>query len=360
MRHEVQHTHPQADTPTLYLGLDVHKLSVNVTVYDSTRRQGKAHVPMQELEAYVAGIKKQHPEHQLVAAYEAGFCGFALQRRLSAQQVQTLVVNAADIPTTDKDRTTKTDRADSAKIANSLRSGLLTGIWVPSEELEGDRELVRDRLKIRSELKAIKNAVKMRLHKHGITIPARFDNASWSAAFRQWLAEQQMESPSAQRAFELLLAEYDHRCERHQHHVKILRDLAASPRYATTMQLLTSIPSIGLLSGMSLATEIGPISRFPSADHLASYVGLVPMQHQSGSSNRQMPIQRRAQSELRSMLIQSAWTAIRTDTHFEDLYKRKRASKPGQKAIVVVARRLLNTVYAILKHQEPYCPSKQG
>ena len=359
MRHKVQHTQSASETPTLYIGLDVHKLSVNVTVYDCDRRQRKAHVPMQELEAYVDGIQKKHPHHQLVAAYEAGFCGFALQRRLTAQQVNTLVVNAADIPTTDKDRTTKTDRADSAKIANALRSGLLRGIWIPSEELEGDRELVRDRQKIRRELNSAKSTLKMRLHKHGITIPARFDNSSWSEAFRQWLAEQQLESASAQHAFNLLLSEYDHRRERYRLHVATLGELAASPRYAHTMQLLTSIPGIGQLTGISLATEIGPIDRFASANHLASYVGLVPMQHQSGASNRQMPIQRRAQADLRFMLIQCAWSSIRTDTHFADLYKRKRASKPAQKAIVAVARRLLNTVFAILKNQEPYCLSKQ-
>lgn len=355
MRHAIEQRQPTHDVPTLYLGLDVHKLFISVTVFSEFSYQSKAHVQIEDFDAYVSGVQQKYPGCQLVAAYEAGFCGFELQRRLTARQVKTLVVNAADIPTSDKERTTKNDRADSVKIAKALSTGSLRGIWIPDQELEGDRELVRDRLKIRRELNAAKSALKMRLHKHGILIPERFDNASWSAAFRQWLEEQQLQTPSAQRAYSLLLAEYDHRKERGQRHLAILKELAATPRYAHRMELLTSVPGIGPLTALSLLTEIGPINRFPSADHLASYVGLVPMQHQSGSSNRQMPMQRRAQMDLRSMLIQCAWSSIRGDTHFADLYARKRATKPGQKAVVTVARRLLNTVYAILTTQKPYC-----
>lgn len=360
MRLNEQHTQQHSEASTLFLGLDVHKRFISVTIYNKHSYHSKAHMPTAELDAYIPGLQQKHADCQILAAYEAGFCGFSLHRHLQELNVATLVVNPADIPTTDKERTTKNDRPDSAKIAKALSADALRGIWIPDEEVEGDRELVRYRLKMLRELSAIKNALKMRLLKHGIVIPKQYDNSSWSSGFRQWLAEQTLATPSSQRAFALLLDEYDHRKQRYAHHLVVLSELAATPRYADTMFLLTSIPGIGRLTALSLLTEIGPIERFSTADQLASYVGLVPMQHQSGSSDRAMPMQRRAQTELRSMLIQCAWTAIRCEQHFTDLYERKRKHKPGQKAIVTVARRLLNIAYAALKNKIPYQRATQS
>lgn len=345
---------PQSTQTVLSLGLDVHKKFVSVTVYRDNCRQSKAHVQTSELESYILGLQRKYSQCELQAAYEAGFCGFSLQRQMEQLSVSTIVVNPADIPTTDKQRTTKNDRTDSDKIARALSVGALRGIWVPDEDLEGDRELVRLRFKLLADLKSIKSAVKMRLFKHGIVIPDALDTPTWSKAFRAWLDQQQFPSASSQIAFVEMLEELDHRKDRYTNHLKRLNVLAASPRYAQNMELLTSIPGIGRLTALSLLTEIGPIERFATADQLASYVGLVPMQHQSGGSNREMPIQRRAQTELRMMLIQCAWSAIRTKSHFAALYERKTLTKPSQKAIVSVARRLLNTTYAVLKTQQSY------
>lgn len=351
---------PQSTQTVLSLGLDVHKKFVSVTVYRDNCRQSKAHVQTSELESYILGLQRKFGQYELQAAYEAGFCGFSLQRQMEQLSVSTIVVNPADIPTTDKQRTTKNDRTDSDKIARALSVGALRGIWVPDEDLEGDRELVRLRFKLLADLKSIKSGVKMRLFKHGIVIPDELDTPTWSKAFRSWLDQQKFPSASSQIAFAEMLAELDHRKDRYTNHLKRLNELTASPRYAHNMELLTSIPGIGRLTALSLLTEIGPIERFASADQLASYVGLVPMQHQSGGSNREMPIQRRAQTELRVMLIQCAWSAIRTKSHFAALYERKKLTKPSQKAIVSVARRLLNTAYAVLKTQQPYRHSPQS
>lgn len=357
MRSISQASEPQLSNALISLGLDVHKKFISVTVYRDNCRQSKAHVQTSELEAYILGLQRKYGQYEIQAAYEAGFCGFSLQRQMEQLSVSTMVVNPADIPTTDKERTTKNDRTDSDKIARALSVGALRGIWIPDEELEGDRELVRLRFKLLAELKSIKSTIKGRLLKHGIVIPEELDTPTWSKKFRAWLDQQKFPSTSSQVAFAELLAELDHRKNRYSHHLRRLNELAASPRYAQNMELLTGIPGIGRLTALSLLTEIGPIERFGTADQLASYVGLVPMQHQSGGSNREMPIQRRAQSVLRSMLIQCAWSAIRTKSHFATLYERKKQTKPSSKAIIFVARRLVNTSYAILKSQQPYSPS---
>jgi transposase len=360
MRAIGQASEPQLSNALISLGLDVHKKFVSVTVYRDNCRQSKAHVQTSELEAYIMGLQRKYGQYEIQAAYEAGFCGFSLQRQMEQLSVSTMVVNPADIPTTDKERTTKNDRTDSDKIARALSVGALRGIWIPDEELEGDRELVRFRFKLLANLKSAKSGIKMRLFKHGIEIPEELDTPTWSKKFRAWLDEQKFPSASSQLVFAEMLTELDHCKDRYTNHLKRLNTLAETPRYAQNMELLTSIPGIGRLTALSLLTEIGPIERFGTADQLASYVGLVPMQHQSGGSNRDMPIQRRAQSELRAMLIQCAWSAVRTKSHFAALYERKKLNKPIQKAIVFIARRQLNTVYAILKSQQPYRQSDQA
>lgn len=360
MRAISQASEPQLSNALISLGLDVHKKFVSVTVYRDNCRQSKAHVQTSELEAYIMGLQRKYGQYEIQAAYEAGFCGFSLQRQMEQLSVSTMVVNPADIPTTDKERTTKNDRTDSDKIARALSVGALRGIWIPDEELEGDRELVRFRFKLLANLKSAKSGIKMRLFKHGIEIPEELDTPTWSKKFRAWLDEQKFPSASSQLVFAEMLTELDHCKDRYTNHLKRLNTLAETPRYAQNMELLTSIPGIGRLTALSLLTEIGPIERFGTADQLASYVGLVPMQHQSGGSNRDMPIQRRAQSELRAMLIQCAWSAVRTKSHFAALYERKKLNKPIQKAIVFIARRQLNTVYAILKSQQPYRQSDQA
>ena len=297
-----QHTQQHPEASTLFLGLDVHKRFITVTIYNKHSYHGKAHVPTAEFDAYILGRQQKFDDYKILAAYEAGFCGFSLHRHPQELNVATLVVNPADIPITDKQRTTKNDRSDSARIAQALSADALRGIWIPDEEVEGDRELVRYRLKMLRELNAMKNSLKMRLLKHGFVFPKQYDNSSWSSGFRQWLGEQHLPTTSSQSAFELLLDEYDHRKQRYARHLVVLSELAATPRYAYNMVLLTSIPGIGRLTALSLLTEIGPIIRFSTADQLASYVGLVPMQHQSGSSDRAMPMQRRAQTDLRSIL----------------------------------------------------------
>lgn len=84
------------------------------------------------------------PEVRLVAAYEAGPMGYVLHRQLLALGVESSVVAPSLIPTRPGDRI-KTDRRDSLKLARLLRSGDLTPVWIPDEEHEGLRGLVRAR-----------------------------------------------------------------------------------------------------------------------------------------------------------------------------------------------------------------------
>ena len=78
------------------------------------------------VDTLVKYLNTKYPKGEYQCAYEAGFSGFWAQEQLQAKGVNTIVVNPADIPTTDKERQFKTDKRDSKKIALTLRSGELS------------------------------------------------------------------------------------------------------------------------------------------------------------------------------------------------------------------------------------------
>ncbi|MCX6139510.1 MAG: transposase [Candidatus Kapabacteria bacterium] len=93
---------------------------------------------------------------------------------------------------------TKSDAVDSRKIAEALRAQALHSIWIPTEEQEGDRALVRYRATLVQALRSTKTRIKQRLLFHGVVIPPELDNGSWTKRLRQWLASVQLADPSAQ------------------------------------------------------------------------------------------------------------------------------------------------------------------
>ncbi|GHS94659.1 hypothetical protein FACS1894207_3260 [Bacteroidia bacterium] len=109
-------------------------------------------------------LKQNFPGANYYSAYEAGFSGFWAHRDLEKLQIHNIVVNAADIPTTQKEKAQKTDKRDSRKIARSLRAGELEAIYVPGEKAQADRTLIRTRTSVRKDLAREKNRVKSLLN----------------------------------------------------------------------------------------------------------------------------------------------------------------------------------------------------
>lgn len=339
------------DREQLYVGIDVHKKSWNVHIVSDHISLGRLHMKPPSMEKLLTYLQTRHPDAHYRFAYEAGFSGFGLQRSLTAHGYDCMIVHPADIPSTDKDRTTKSDAVDSRRIAEALRVEALRGIWIPTEQEEGDRLMVRYRSTLVAELQRIKTRIKHRLHFHGIEIPPAMDNGSWTKRFREWLGSVRPADTSAQIAWQALLEDYDQSASRLQQHGQRVRSLAHEQRHVGRVRLLAGQPGIGMTTAIVLLTEIGPIERFGSADALASFSGLVPAERSSSERVTKLGLQRRRNAALRHILIEAAWVAIRHDAHLREVYARHVRTKPSQKAIVVVARKLLNRVYHVLKQE---------
>ncbi len=120
--------------------------------------------------------------------------------------------------------------------------------------------------------------------------------------------------------------------------------------------MLTSVPGIGITTAATLMVELDDIARFSNAEHLASFIGLIPMCHSSGDNDAVGDITVRRHFMLRCLLVEAAWIAIRKDPAMTLAYGEYRKRMNPQKSIIKIARRLVNRVYFVRKHQKEYVP----
>ena len=136
------------DQPIIFVGLDVHKDTITVALADEGRRgdvreYGRiANTP--------ADLKKLLDKlgctgRTLRFCYEAGPCGYGIQRQLTAAGHVCVVVAPSLIPRKPGERI-KTDQRDASNLARLHRVGELTSVWVPDPTHEAMRDLTRARL----------------------------------------------------------------------------------------------------------------------------------------------------------------------------------------------------------------------
>jgi transposase len=194
------------------------------------------------------------------------------------------------------------------------------------------------------------------LYLYGIEIPADFRQPAshWSKAWVKWLHSITLEYTGGQQTLEHLLEEFAF------YQAKLLtvdRQIVALSRqdaYHQQVQLLRTVPGVGLLVAMVILTEIDCMDRFDNLDKLCHYVGLVPNVYASDAKERVGQQTRRGNGLLRRMLLQSAWVAKNRDPallhKFELLAQRMNANK----AIVRIQKKLLNRIRKVMLLGEPY------
>ena len=336
----------------IYIGLDVHKKSWKATICTAHSVQRAFIIENPFVNNLVKHLHCRFANGDYYCVYEAGFSGFWAQEQLSAKGIKTIVVNPADIPTTDKERQFKDDKRDSRKLSLSLRSGELQGIYVPDKEAQKDRSTVRARAQIASKQRRVKNQIKSTLHFYGIEIPEDFSNRHWSRRFVSWLEQvcEQKSLDGLRMLLDIHLTLRDHQLKA----TRKLREISRQNKYAKLSQLLRSVPGVGLLTQMLLLTEIVDINRFKTEDQLFAYTGLIPRTNSSGETQRTGEMTKRGNKRLKSALIESAWVAIRKDPQLLVKYETYRKRMGGHKAIVRVARILLRKIRSVWRNEQNY------
>lgn len=340
------------DNKNIYVGLDVHKKQWTVSIY-SEEFEHKTFAQPPFAEPLYKYLKHNFPGASYYSAYEAGFCGYTPHRNLCKLGIKNIVVNAADIPSSNKEKYAKTDKRDSRKIARELRAGNLRAIHVFEPNQEEIRTLSRIRFMLVKDHRKCKNRIKSLLMYYSFHIPAEFDNNNWSKAFLEWLKNVPMSSDAGRTGLGALVEDYK---IKHQQLLDLTRKLKQLIKRYDNHQymLLRSIPGIGPLTAIALIVEIGNISRFKNLKQLASFVGLVPFMRQSDESEYAAGIHFRCNTYLRPLIVEAAWIAVRSDPALLKYYQQHIVNSKPQKVIIKVARKLLNRVRFVLKNDTKY------
>jgi transposase len=339
----------------IYVGFDAHKKSWRVTVMAEDVVY-KTFTQPPKPEVLYNYLSKHFPGASFHTAYEAGFCGFWIHDKLLSFGIKSMVVNPADIPTTDKERVQKDDSRDSRKIARSLSSGVLTPIYIPSVKTQRDRSLLRTRSMLVKDLTRYKNRIKSFLYFYGINIDDSFKNsqAHWSNRFMKWLENIDTGEESGKETLRVLISEINHLRGSVLDTSRQIRQLSQTEAYNNHVTLLKSIPGIGLITSMIILTELETINRFNNLDKMCGYIGLVPSTKSSGEKEITGDITPRGHSVLRTAIIESSWIAIRNDPALMKSYLSYCKRMEPNKAIIKIARKLLSRIRFVLNNNKPY------
>lgn len=339
----------------IFVGLDVHLRSWSVTVL-SEQSVLKKYTQDPSPAVLHKFLTNTYPDAEYHSVYEAGFCGFWIHWELTDLGIHNIVVNPADVPTMAGERLRKTDAVDSGKLARSLRSGELKGIYVPDSAAAEIRSLIRLRDSLTKDQTRHKNRIKAHLRYFGIDIPEEFSRpgTSWTNRFMLWLRGINLETDYGKKTLDLLISQYEDLRAQQLKMMKELRVLSQTPRFEEPLRYLISIPGIGQAAGMSILSEIDDISRFHNSGQLASFIGLVPMCHSSGEHDNVGDITVRRHAQLRWLVVEAAWVAVKKDPVLSAAYVDYCRTMKPSRAIIKVARRLVNRIYHVMKFKHPY------
>lgn len=339
----------------IYSGIDAHLKSWTVTIMvDGIQCKTFSQEP--EAKALERYLRTNYPGGNYHSAYEAGFCGFAPHRDLLKHGIKNIVVNPADIPTTDKEKKQKDDPRDSRKVARSLHNNELKAIYVPSVDTEGLRILVRYRKTLVKEINRYKCRVKSLLYYNGIKIPIEEGEGSkhWSKRYTLWLKSIELSTTESRMALDSIIETVKHLRSKLLEINRYFRQLEKQGKHAGIIKLLRTVPGIGLILSMTIITELENLKRFSNLDKLCSYVGMVPGTRSSGDNEKVGSITPRSNRQLRSMLIESAWIAIRQDPALMMAYGKHRQRMEANMAIVRITKKLLSRIKYVLENKVPY------
>jgi transposase len=319
-----------AEPTTLFVGLDVHKDSMAVAHASADHASETVYVgQVGTREADLEKLLRRLHSHasRLVVAYEAGPCGYGLYRTLTAKGISCLVVAPSLVPKKPGERV-KSDRRDAVQLARLLRSGDLTSVYVPTVEDEAVRDLSRAREAAIGVLKDAKLRLKSFLLRHGLHYSGR---ATWNEAHLRYLAKVVCPTPAQQIVFQESLRAVSEQTERVRRLEDELVDIAATWRLRPIVDAFQAMRGVQHRTAVTLAAELGDLTRFDSPRQLAAFVGLIPSEYSSGESPRLGPITKAGNGHARRALVEAAWASrypAKVSAHLQN--RLERCPKPIQ------------------------------
>jgi transposase len=286
-------------------------------------------------------------QHNLKAtdqvALEATSNAWELHDQLAPLVGQVTIANAFKVKLISSARV-KTDRHDALVLAKLQAAHLLPGVWVPPLPVRELRGLVAHRQQLVRDRTAAKNRLHSVLHRHNLILPK---GDPFSAANQAWWQALKLSSTEQLRVRHEL-AHIQHLSNLLEEVEAAMAQLSVQDEWRGQVAFLIQLPGIGLQGAMTILAAIGDIRRFPNAKQLVGYSGLGGSVHDSGQTHQAGKITKQGRRELRTVLVECAWTAVRYSAYWKACFTRLATRLGRRKAIVAVARKLLVVIWHVL------------
>jgi transposase len=289
---------------TTYVGIDAHKKDLFIAMLMGHEPKPVAWQLANEPNAVRRLVRKLEREAPgpVRVFYEAGPCGYALQRQMTTSRVSCDVVAPALIPRKPGERV-KTNRRDARKLAELGRAGLLTAVQPPTPEDEAVRDLARARDDAREDLQRCRHRLGKLLLRRGL----HYGGRNWTRAHRRWIDSLAWAHAAERAVVEDYLLAIDHTEARLQELDARLAEIADRDPYREPVGWLRCFRGIDTLTAILILAELHDFRRFASAPALMAYLGLVPGEDSSGEKHRRGRITRTGNALVRRLLVETAW-----------------------------------------------------
>ena len=290
----------------LYIGMDVHTTNYTLCSYTMETQQpfGRMQVEpdYKQILKYIQAMKEAWGDDiGIVCGYEAGCLGYSLYHSLTDSGVKCIILAPSTMASAPNER--KTDMRDAEKIAKCLAYGTYSPVYVPTQGDEAVKEYIRMRDAHKANLKRIKQQIIALCYRYGKQYAKQ---SHWTQAHLTWLKALRFNDPILQETLEEYLIQYHQAVEKLERFDKRILELSGKEEYAVKVHKLICFNGIREHTALSAIVEIGDFNRFPSADHFAAYLGLVPGEHSSSNSIHRTGITKKGNSHLRTLLTESA------------------------------------------------------
>jgi transposase len=315
--------------------MDAHKSAINVAVLCGNGpelREWTVENKPAAIRRLVRKLVHERDGNEVRCCYEAGPCGYALQRQIEAAgPVSCEVIAPALIPRKPGERI-KTDRRDARKLAQMLRAGLLTQVQPPTPEQESVRDLCRAREDAKEDLLRSRHRLSKMLLRRALV----YSGKAWTRAHRQWLLSLTFDHASDRAVLGDYLLAIDQLEERLKALEQQLTLAAEHPAFREPVGWLRCFHGIDTVTALTLVVELHGIGRFASPRELMAYVGLVPSEHSSSDRTRRGGITKAGNAHARRVLIETSWH-YRHRPHISTALKQRRKGQPA--AVIAIADR---------------------
>jgi transposase len=289
---------------TTIIAFDQHAASVVAAVLRPGQRAPASYPLGADLPTLGRFVDRVAAGTSVRCCYEAGPCGFELQRFLTARHVPCDIIAPALIPRRPGDRI-KTDRRDAGQLAILYRAGALTAIHIPTDQEEAARDLLRCREDIRADLLRARHRLSHFLLRHG----RRFTLTKRAGTKRHadWLQAQRWHRPALEQTHRAYVRAVEEAVGRLQAVDQELRDLLTIEPLKSRVERLRCFRGIDDLTALTIAAELGDARRFPTAPSLMACTGLIPSEPSSGTKQVRGPLTKTGNAHLRRVLGEAAW-----------------------------------------------------